>query len=383
MVDALCERKSKLLINKIMASVLKNLEAIPQTHISKLTKSPSTAQTPTRFIAQCSNFDLEPNPFEQSFNAVASPSEGNGKSTGTTPNILANERPSLPPVSMITSPGHLSAGWNSLRAGPLSPNMINYPQTQSVNYTFNNGGSNRTTPGGTFPFQASEFAALLGSNSTSNNSNPQQHSNTYLPTPHALSESESSITHSAEIAALPPMYHQRGVKREILEGRFEEKKGALQPEGELSPSSSHPGVTDWELSGGDDNTYKKNGQRTSVSAERDNESRPKGWDMKPAKRRKGKIRSSKDIEDEEKRRDFLERNRQAAFKCRQRKKEWQANLQNSVAALTAQNQDLQRQTASLQEELSQLKNLLMLHKDCAISGKAVEQMRSVEKASYA
>ncbi|RGB34842.1 hypothetical protein C1646_613590, partial [Rhizophagus diaphanus] len=75
-------------------------------------------------------------------------------------------------------------------------------------------------------------------------------------------------------------------------------------------------------------------------------------------------KSKSDMTDEEKRRNFLERNRQAALKCRQRKKQWLANLQAKVEYLTNDNETLQSQAQSLREEILNLKTLLLAHKDC-------------------
>ncbi|KAI8374322.1 uncharacterized protein BYT42DRAFT_500142, partial [Radiomyces spectabilis] len=81
--------------------------------------------------------------------------------------------------------------------------------------------------------------------------------------------------------------------------------------------------------------------------------------------------ASRHIQDEEKRKNFLERNRQAALKCRQRKKEWLQNLQTRVEYLTVDNEQLQLQTSSLREELLNLKTILLAHKDCPIGQEAM------------
>ncbi|CAG8575555.1 13355_t:CDS:2, partial [Ambispora gerdemannii] len=85
---------------------------------------------------------------------------------------------------------------------------------------------------------------------------------------------------------------------------------------------------------------------------------------------------------EEKRRNFLERNRQAALKCRQRKKQWLANLQAKVEYLTQDNENLQNQATQLREEILNLKTLLLAHKDCPITNQAngvmgIDTMQSV------
>jgi len=77
--------------------------------------------------------------------------------------------------------------------------------------------------------------------------------------------------------------------------------------------------------------------------------------------------SSKDTDDDERRKNFLERNRQAALKCRQRKKQWLNNLQAKVEYLTNDNEQLQVQANALREEIINLKTLLVAHKDCAVA----------------
>ncbi|KAI9756769.1 MAG: hypothetical protein M1815_002941 [Lichina confinis] len=77
--------------------------------------------------------------------------------------------------------------------------------------------------------------------------------------------------------------------------------------------------------------------------------------------------SGRKMTDEEKRRNFLERNRVAALKCRQRKKQWLANLQAKVEIFGSENDALSAQVAQLREEIVNLKTLLLAHKDCPVS----------------
>jgi ATF/CREB family transcription factor len=58
--------------------------------------------------------------------------------------------------------------------------------------------------------------------------------------------------------------------------------------------------------------------------------------------------------------------RVAALKCRQRKKQWLANLQNKVEVYGTENDALSAQVTQLREEIVNLKSLLLAHKDCAI-----------------
>ncbi|KAI1327274.1 Aft1 HRA domain-containing protein [Xylariaceae sp. FL0255] len=77
--------------------------------------------------------------------------------------------------------------------------------------------------------------------------------------------------------------------------------------------------------------------------------------------------SKSKMTDEEKRKNFLERNRVAALKCRQRKKQWLANLQNKVEMFSSENDSLTAQISQLREEVVNLKTLLLAHKDCPVT----------------
>lgn len=71
--------------------------------------------------------------------------------------------------------------------------------------------------------------------------------------------------------------------------------------------------------------------------------------------------------EEEKRRNFLERNRQAALKCRQRKKAWLNELQNKTETLQMENERLQHNVRGLEEEVARLTSILLQHRECSIS----------------
>jgi ATF/CREB family transcription factor len=77
--------------------------------------------------------------------------------------------------------------------------------------------------------------------------------------------------------------------------------------------------------------------------------------------------NGKKMTDEEKRKNFLERNRVAALKCRQRKKQWLANLQAKVELFSTENDALSQTVTQLREELVNLKTIMLAHKDCPIS----------------
>lgn len=77
--------------------------------------------------------------------------------------------------------------------------------------------------------------------------------------------------------------------------------------------------------------------------------------------------NGKKMTDEEKRKNFLERNRVAALKCRQRKKQWLSNLQAKVEMYSTENDALTGTVTKLREEIVGLKSLLLAHKDCPVT----------------
>ncbi|KAK2759671.1 transcription factor atf21 [Colletotrichum kahawae] len=92
----------------------------------------------------------------------------------------------------------------------------------------------------------------------------------------------------------------------------------------------------------------------------------------PRKRgRKGKapVKDNDNIHDDGdgdggKRNKFLERNRIAASKCRQKKKEWVTDLQETKQGLESQHAQLQMEYNGLVDQVTRMKNELMSHANC-------------------
>jgi hypothetical protein len=70
------------------------------------------------------------------------------------------------------------------------------------------------------------------------------------------------------------------------------------------------------------------------------------------------------LDDSAKRNKFLKRNRIAASKCRQKKKEWVSSLEDTRYDLEHENNVLHKQYNGLVDELSTIKNQLMQHASC-------------------
>ncbi|CEI92964.1 hypothetical protein G6F70_001421 [Rhizopus microsporus] len=66
----------------------------------------------------------------------------------------------------------------------------------------------------------------------------------------------------------------------------------------------------------------------------------------------------------EERKQLLEKNRQAAYRCRQKKKRWVQELEEKSEISEKRNRELQEQVARLREESIYLRNLLLTHGNC-------------------
>jgi hypothetical protein len=64
------------------------------------------------------------------------------------------------------------------------------------------------------------------------------------------------------------------------------------------------------------------------------------------------------------RKKLLEKNREAAYRCRQKKKRWVNELEEKSENMEHKNKELQEQVAQLREESIYLRNLLLTHGNC-------------------
>ncbi|KAK2858341.1 hypothetical protein Q7C36_006260 [Tachysurus vachellii] len=89
--------------------------------------------------------------------------------------------------------------------------------------------------------------------------------------------------------------------------------------------------------------------------------------VSPAAPRGGRRRRGADIEPDERRRRFLERNRAAAYRCRQKRKVWVSALEKRAEELSTANVTLTNEVSLLRTEVTRLKELLLAHKDCPVT----------------
>ncbi|KAL1272642.1 hypothetical protein QQF64_028504 [Cirrhinus molitorella] len=89
--------------------------------------------------------------------------------------------------------------------------------------------------------------------------------------------------------------------------------------------------------------------------------------VSPAPPKGGRRRRGADIEPDERRRRFLERNRAAASRCRQKRKVWVNALEKRAEELATANVTLTGEVSLLRTEVTRLKELLLAHKDCPVT----------------
>ena len=101
-----------------------------------------------------------------------------------------------------------------------------------------------------------------------------------------------------------------------------------------------------------------------------NDEETKEAPVKPVRRRNRRPRKRREVDPNspaelEKRSKFLERNRVAASKCRQKKKEWATDLEARARELQANKESLTSLTNSLKEEVLYLKGEMLKHSSCS------------------
>ncbi|CAK6955660.1 cyclic AMP-dependent transcription factor ATF-7b isoform X1 [Scomber scombrus] len=89
--------------------------------------------------------------------------------------------------------------------------------------------------------------------------------------------------------------------------------------------------------------------------------------VSPAQPTGGRRRRASEMDPDERRQRFLERNRAAASRCRQKRKIWVGSLEKKADDLANMNVSLTNEVTLLRNEVAQLKHLLLAHKDCPVT----------------
>ncbi|KAM6977139.1 ankyrin repeat and SOCS box protein 8 isoform 1-T1 [Aplochiton taeniatus] len=89
--------------------------------------------------------------------------------------------------------------------------------------------------------------------------------------------------------------------------------------------------------------------------------------VSPAQPTGGRRRRTAEDDPDERRQRFLERNRAAASRCRQKRKVWVNSLEKKAEELCSLNVSLSNEVSMLRNEVAHLKQLLLAHKDCPVT----------------
>ncbi|KAH7303757.1 hypothetical protein B0I35DRAFT_343078, partial [Stachybotrys elegans] len=90
--------------------------------------------------------------------------------------------------------------------------------------------------------------------------------------------------------------------------------------------------------------------------------------------------AAKDKGEEARRTKSLARNRQAASKCRHKKKEWIYDLEEAQADLEAKNKNLHTQYKELLSAVMEIKNSLLTHSTC--NDPVINEWINIEAGKY-
>ncbi|KAG7901449.1 hypothetical protein KL935_002515 [Ogataea polymorpha] len=311
--------------------------------------------------------DLEPNPFEQSFagpteqGSLAKPKQANRKDpklhTSTSPPVLTpggtrrtTTSNMLPPLPGIMSPGAPSIPgtpgmWSSMFQGP-SQQMLPFAYPVGPSATTGSNGAPPTSS------QQQQMYNQIIANAKRTGLTPNESS---LRTGLTPGSNNSLANHNYNMLMSSGPFTPGGLSfLNMPPVKTEDKHEPHEPASHSAPSAPAPET-------GEPKPKKQKTKKTKESTEPTSENGSKN-----------------DSHDEEKRKSFLERNRIAASKCRQRKKQMVQKMQQELNFYSAQYDTLTQQVAALQDQVKTLHSILYSHKDCPT---LTEQMGGVENTN--
>ena len=74
--------------------------------------------------------------------------------------------------------------------------------------------------------------------------------------------------------------------------------------------------------------------------------------------------------------------RAAAARCRTKKKQWIEDLEKKSKEMEVQNQNFQQEITFLRQEVQNLKNILLAHRDCPLLISQQEQLKQLQTGMY-
>ncbi|KND03661.1 uncharacterized protein SPPG_01131 [Spizellomyces punctatus DAOM BR117] len=383
---------------------------------------PTIDQTPNRFLQNCTKLDLEPNPFEVSFlaqqNGAPIPEPPSGVGFASSPNpilppLVPSPRfngPLLTPISaaLASLGAPITTGPNANISAPAEANGGG-PHIPPASETYTSASTNSVVLGPHAPYSypgADGSAIPMGPVHTGTAVAPSEAafappsgaapampvypSHNEIPPAAQGMYGPSPFRHAAYANGIDPMlsmqyppHSPQAAAATLLDMRRDQDRSRQRPAGhdrsswapmpsqEREVPPSVPRKRSVEEEEGEMPGSAKRTSPPSKARRRSNASNvAKSVPPEDSPEQFDDMKSDKKVEDmdpEEKRRTFLERNRQAALKCRQKKKQWLQSLQAKVDFLTTDNENLQNQATQLREEILNLKTLLLAHRDCPIA----------------
>ncbi|ODQ76922.1 hypothetical protein BABINDRAFT_10567 [Babjeviella inositovora NRRL Y-12698] len=299
-------------------------------------------------------FDLEPNPFEQSFASKEKPDGPQAK----------------PLTALLTSSPSLLTPGGSRKLPPLvlSPNLQLHPNVPAGGANpWRNFKTDFSPTGLTQPKNgpSSYFSAMNGTRSglTPNESNLR----TGL-TPGDMGVQLPGISHPPLIASASG----------LMTPGLQSLLGSLPsftPGGNATNATAGMGMMGAEMKPEIPVEVKQEGEKRKREGSEETEKERKTSDVEK-KRKKKKVKSpeeaidydddeaTKGFTEEEKRRHFLERNRLAASKCRARKKEHITKMTQELKFYATECSNLTHQLNMVREQVLNLRSVLFNHKHC-------------------
>ncbi|XP_008408339.1 cyclic AMP-dependent transcription factor ATF-7b isoform X1 [Poecilia reticulata] len=138
----------------------------------------------------------------------------------------------------------------------------------------------------------------------------------------------------------------------------------------LKAALSHQGPAAQDGAGGGSGSIpaipqrQEQGQQPNQNSDTPSPAQPQ---VSPAQPTGGRRRRASEMDPDERRQRFLERNRAAASRCRQKRKLWVNSLEKKAEDLANMNISLTNEVTLLRNEVAQLKQLLLAHKDCPVT----------------
>ncbi|KAJ2146474.1 Transcription factor [Coemansia sp. RSA 678] len=328
-----------------------------------------------------SKLALEPNPFEESFSllrtkvgsdALASDDESMDHNVSLPSNKAGHEsrheRPSstpvcvqtpgslgpstgssgqritLPPVAALNGPMTESDAWGSesLRSGPLSPAMLGGPTESRARSHLNVSGSEHT---GLTPFLANEPGHAASLRVQSDVVTPGLQAMIHA----AFGGKEVTATPGGSLRLTEKTVH--GADTVVPSSVESKTADAGQPIAEHEENNS----VEPETSAG------TNGRRAKRRAM---PPPPQAKRARNASNGNSATNAAGDATEDEKRRQFLERNRVAALKCRLRKKRQVQELQERHDYMMSENERLRTEYTHMRETALHVRALLAAHTEC-------------------